>query len=212
MTTRAKLTTTVIAAFTLALASTSAHAVDYRHLDRLAIRLTKNSEALFREFRVHYRHTSEYRHLISDAKALRSRALHIHEVAHHRGSLYHLASDVREMDQLFHHLEEVVERVDHRSSHDYHSGHVHGNSRHVSSLMRTIGCDLHHLGEDVEMATPRSSYNRRPRVVVPAPYRTLRVPVPSRPALLPAAPMRSHRLHGTTSIPTPFGRLTVHHY
>jgi len=225
MTTRTKLTTTVFAAITLALVSNSANATDYRHLDRIAVRIVKNSEALFREFRIHYRHSSEYRHLIDDVKELRSHAIHIHDVAHHRGSLAHLASDVREMDRLFHHLENVVERVEHNSHHGYHSGHVHGRTNHVASLLHAIESDLHHLGEDVgAVALPRTSgYGRRVRtpIAVPGtcalPSRSLRVPVPGPPVrVVPSISSRNFGprgfgSHGRASIPTPFGRLTIHH-
>ena len=219
MTTRKRLTTTVLAAITLAVVANSASAADYRHLDRLALRITKNTETLFREIRVHYRHTSEYGHLISDVRELRRHALHIHEVAHHRGSLSHLASDVREMDRLFHHLEGVIERLEHRSFHNrhhsYHSGHVHGNTTHVATLMHAIEDDLHHLGEDVAPAPRTTNYRRRGGpIAVPAPYavpsRTLRVPVPARPVRVFPAPSR-YGSHGTSAIPTPFGRILIHH-
>ena len=198
------LTNATLAALALAVLAGSANAADYRHLDRIALRITKNTEALFREFRYHYRHTSEYRHLISDARELRSHALHIHDVAHHRGSLCHLARDVRDMDRLFHHLENVVERVE-RSSHcEYHSGHIHGNTSHVARLMHAIEDDLHHLGEDVEGVAIAARYS--------PPIRTYRAPapIPSR-HMVPALPSRYHHVYGSKSIRTPFGLLTIRH-
>ena len=217
MTNRNKLTTT-LAALIIATVASSANAADYRHLDRIAFRIIKNSEALFREFRYHYGHTSEYCHLSDDVKELRSHALHIRDVVRHHGSLAHLAADVREMDRLFHHLEDVVARVEYNSYHGRRSGHIHGNSAHVASLMHAIEDDLHHLAEDVGALAPRvPDYRRRGggRVIVPG--GALRVPVPAPPVrVVPSVPSRSCRFgsygsRGRTSIPTPFGRLTIHH-
>lgn len=208
---------TILAALAIATVASSANAADYRHLDRIAFRIVKNSEALFREFRFHYRHTSEYCHLTDDVKELRSHALHIRDVVRHRGSLAHLAADVREMDRLFHHLEDVVARVERNAYSDHHSGHIHGNSAHVASLLHAIEDDLHHLGEDVGALEPSvPDYGRRGgRVIVPG--GALRVPVPAPPVrVVPSVPSRSCRFgsygsRGRTSIPTPFGRLTIHH-
>ena len=204
-------TITLFATAGLLFFSTSANAASYHHIDSLAVRVVKNTEKLFRLLRSDYRHTSDYRHLIHDTRELRSRAYHIHDVAHHGGSVDHLASDIREMDRLFHHLEDVLTRVESNSRYcDFH-GRFRGNSRLAWALMHAIEDDLHHLGEDVEgLRTRRSGYRGGivnpgvglPPIPVPGPRARIAVPAPVR-STCPND--RYGRAGFERSIPTPFG-------
>ena len=138
-----------------------ASADTYEHIDRLAVRVERSARLLNNEIR-HYRHTPEYAHLRADAKEMRRLASHMHETAHHEGSLKHLATDLAELDTSFHHFESVLERVEHNSA--YGHGHVHGNTAHVRRLMRSIENDIHHLRNDVNsLRRPVRVYPRTTR-------------------------------------------------
>lgn len=173
MITRTNLFSVVIAATSLSALPSSASAATYHHIDTIAVRIARESAELFREFRIHYRHTAEYPHLISDARELRNHARHIHDVAHRNGSLLHLANDLREIDRLFHHIEELVRRTERSARCDYRSGHIHGETSHVASLMRAIENDIHHLRSDIDEMLPHARAphpSRRRAISVPAPY------------------------------------------
>jgi hypothetical protein len=146
------------------LCSTSAFADTYRHIDELALDIQRQSRLLMRESS-HYRHTPEYRHLLSDTRDIYKLAAHMHEVAHQHGSLAHLESDLRELDSEFHHLESVFDRVERESSHGH--GHVHGYTGHVKELLKSIEADIHHLQEDVRSL--RTHFHDRPVVSVSRP-------------------------------------------
>jgi hypothetical protein len=118
----------------------------YGHLDQLALEILAQSDAIVRES-AHYRHAPEYAHLVYDARQIRALADHIHEVAHHRGSVFHLDNDLRQMDQRFHHLEEVVRNIERGAA--YGHGHVHGNTAHVRRLLRAMENNIHHMQADV---------------------------------------------------------------
>jgi hypothetical protein len=130
-----------------------APAAKAEHIDDLARTLERQSRALESEFVAHFRHASHFRHLISDAREMAGLAAHIHDVAHHGGSPYHLRSDLRKLDDLYHHLEGLVDHIEHDAYHGH--GHVHGDTRHVRGLMRSISSTLHHLKADIERITDR---------------------------------------------------------
>jgi hypothetical protein len=181
--------------------ASSAQADVYRHIDELALRLQQQAQELDREFTLHYRHASQYRHLRSDSREMVELAAHVHDVAHDCGPLTHLQSDLRQLDHLFHHIEDLVAEMEHDARRgDYHSryghyghpghwgggyhgrgGHIHGDTRHVRRLMKAMEDTLHHLQEDVDEL---AAAQRAPRFgrAVPAP-----VVVPSYPPV-PAFP------------------------
>ncbi len=135
----------------------TAQADTYSHIDGLAVRLQQYARLLDREFTAHYRHTSQYRHLHADAYQMMRLAEHVHEVAHHQGSLTHLQSDLRQLDRLFHHIEDLVEDIEHHAGgfgdlhgHGGFHGHIHGNTRHVRRILRAMEDTLHHLQADVD--------------------------------------------------------------
>ena len=133
-----------IALFTASTAS----AVDYRHIDRLALEVADQMNQLTREFSEHYVHTAQYQHLISDARDAARLADHIHELAHHRGCLYEIRSDLSRLDREFHHIEEVLAELNYLVRIGQ-GGHIHGDTRHVFYLMHELEENLHHLREDV---------------------------------------------------------------
>ncbi len=130
----------------------SSSASTYQHIDQLALKIDREAKRVVSESR-HYRHTPEYKHLVSDAHELSTLADHMHDVAHHHGSLAHLESDLAELDSKFHHLESVFDRVEWRAAHGY--GHVHGNTSHVKGLLNSIEDCIHHLQDDLRsLRTP----------------------------------------------------------
>lgn len=140
--------------------SAPAFADTYHHIDELALRIASKSQQIVCESR-HYRHTPEYRHIVSDARAMHQFAEHIHEVAHHHGSLIHLEQDLVKLDAEFHHLENLFDRVEHRAA--YGHGHIHGNTAHVKRLLNSIEDDIHHLQSDLRSL--RTPVSRNPVVL-----------------------------------------------
>lgn len=147
----------------------SAFAGHVRDVDELANELQRDMAQICREVRVHFRHTAEYRHLYKDAYDMYSRAVHIHDVAHHmdRRALGEIEQDVAALDDLYHHVEELVSQLKRRSGghgHDIrHGGRGRGrvefrhggsgvNGFHLRQLIRMLdhaGDTLHTLQEVV---------------------------------------------------------------
>jgi len=135
------------AVFAISLTANQANAASYEHIDQLALRLQEQAGLLNREFDLHYRHEAHYPHLISDASQMYSLAAHIHEVAHHHGSPLHLRDDLQKLDRLFHHVEGLVEHIEHDSY--FGAGHVHGHTGHVHGELAAMEDTLHHLQSDI---------------------------------------------------------------
>ena len=140
------ITAFVFSIATLAGFAQNAKADYYSHLDRLACDILRQSDALVGEA-IHYRHTPQYRHLVHDLKQIRAFADHIHEVAHHRGSIVHLDRDLRQLDAQFHHLEDLIKDIEHNAVHGH--GHIHGRTGHVRRLLRAMENNIHHMQSDV---------------------------------------------------------------
>jgi len=128
----------------------AAKAGSFEHIDELAGELQGFSSKLSREFRDHYRHTPQYRHLTADARKLRTLANHIHEVAH-EGNLEHLHDDLHDLEELLHHVDGLVDEIEHEAEHG--GGHTHGDTRHVRRILKDMDGTLHHMLEDVEEMT-----------------------------------------------------------
>lgn len=130
------------------------------HIDDLAYTLRNQAVAVTREVYTGFRRTPQFEHLYSDVYEMYKLADHIHDVAHVRGSIPHIRSDMEEMDELFHHVEELVEQISrnsrssHRSRYGHHGhyGH-HGVSsfhlRRLHGLLEQMEDTMHHLLEDV---------------------------------------------------------------
>lgn len=144
--------------------ATHANADEYSHIDRLAVKIRNNARRITRET-VHYRHTREYAHMVSDANELYRLADHIHDVTHFEGNLRHLIMDLDQLDRMFHHLEGLFDQVEHNAA--YGDGHVHGNTAHVKRLLNLIENDIHHMREDVNIL------RRRPVIIPPPACQTI---------------------------------------
>ena len=137
----------------------SASAQSFGHVDRLATKLQGQSRELYNEFRLHYRHSTHYRHLMSDAAKIYNESKHIHDVVH-RGGLNHLAQDLKDIDRAYHHLEGLVRHIERDARRGI--GHVDGRTGHVKRQMRQMKDTIHHLREDVGRSSRKTS-SRLPR-------------------------------------------------
>ena len=154
----ARVMSLLIASLVWGMGSSPANADEFRHLDQLAVKIQRTSKRLIGEMK-HYRHTSEYGHLIADSQEIYRLATHIHDVTHFEGRLTHLESDLRELDRKFHHLESVFERVEHDARFGA-GGHVHGNTAHVKRLIDSIEDSIHHMRADIIEIRRRMSFHR----------------------------------------------------
>jgi hypothetical protein len=113
-------------------------------LVREAHRVVDYAEDLTREVSRHFRHTSEYRHLLSDAIAIKKKSKHIDSLSHHVHGLSdvrHLKDDVEDLDELVHHVGDLIARIDRGCS----RGHYHGDTRHVRELVAWMNRSLHNM-------------------------------------------------------------------
>lgn len=154
-------TALLVTGMTLGISSTEAKA---QHVDDHAAQLKKQVQTLYSEFARNYRHTSAYHHLMSDTAQMFRLAGHIHEVAHRGGNLRHLEADVRQLDKLYHHVEDQVADMSrrggrhnddlhgHRHDHDSHRG---PDTRRARRLLSDIEDSIHHLHEELQDVTHR---------------------------------------------------------
>lgn len=131
----------VAIALGLGLTGQNAEASISQELTHKAHKIEDIARELKTEFRKHYAHLGAFRHLMSDLSEICAQAEHIDTLAHNpRGSLRHLQADVKKLDQLTHHLHEVLDAAE-RSA----SGHVHGRTGHVHKLLTVLDNTIHRL-------------------------------------------------------------------
>lgn len=161
----------------------SARADTYDHMDMLALKLQKQTQALHREVDLHFKNTRSYRHLHEDIEQMEHLAAHIHELAHRHGSVAHLKADVDKLDRTFHHLEDVVRGLSRDRRIDFQT------IRHIRQEMAGINDTLHHLQDDLRRLTPapalrphgHGSHIDAPRWRIELSPRGIRVAPPTRP-------------------------------
>lgn len=139
----------LVASMGLFAASTARAGADY-HVDDVALRLERQAKQLARELRYNFRHAAHFGHLMADARNIARSARHIHDVAHRGGSLRHLKSDLREIDDKVHHLTDLMRDIREDASHGH--GHFDGNPRRAFRLVREMTNTVHHLQRDVKLA------------------------------------------------------------
>jgi len=151
-------------------ATGTVQAQTYEHIDRLALRLARQTAEMHDEVHAHFRNTPDYRHLDHDVAEMERLARHIHDVAHHRGSLAHLRADVEELDRNFHHIEDIIERLARTRQIGFRT------LSHFRETMAAIDDTLHHLRDD--LAQMRVHYHQQ--MYRPQPVQQYRPqPVPS---------------------------------
>ena len=130
-----------------------------RHMDVLADRLRKDANEVCWEMYRHYGHNRGFRETYREMYRALKDVQHIHDLvhegAHHgRHDMDHIASDLHEIDRLFHHIEGDIRGWSysyrgHYGHHDY--GHaVHGRDfgDELTRKMRYFEQTLHHLMAD----------------------------------------------------------------
>jgi len=132
-----------------------------RHLDVLAYRLWTDSVDVCWEMYRHYGHNPGFGETYREMYRLTKDAEHIHDLVHEgyqfgRHDVDHIASDLNEIDALFHHIQDDVRAWSpsyhgRYSGHDDHFGHyVHGRGfgDGLTRKMRYLEQTLHHLMAD----------------------------------------------------------------
>ena len=111
----------------------------YRQVDLLALRLARDAKGFLAEVHANFRRTPQYRHLDHDAHEMEELADHIHEVAVRRGSVAHLRADLRKLDRLYHHVEQLVAQMARCRGLDYRA------YRHLRYTLSLMGHSLHDM-------------------------------------------------------------------
>ena len=160
------------------------------HLDDLAFSLKQQAALACREVRYGFQRTPAFPHLYKDFYELYTLADHIHDVAHNHGNLRHLKDDVDQLDELFHHTEELTARTGTvqvvtangaviavpACGSNVSSYHL----RKLQAIMVQMEDTIHHLQEDLESELS-------PGGVVPPvpPGQLVPAPLPQGPAVIP---------------------------
>jgi len=145
MSLRTNLLATVVGIASFGVANT-ANAQSHEHIDRLAVRLQRQTATMHAEVHAHFRGTRDYVHLDRDVAEMERLARHIHDVAHRGGSVSHLRSDVQELDRLFHHVEDVIDRLARTRQINLRTlSHFRGVMGNISDTLHHLRSDLAHL-------------------------------------------------------------------
>ena len=157
----------LVAAATLAFA-TAARAdhdhFDFDHIDELASHVQAHSRSLATEARRQLASDPHYRHVATDVNMVYRQSAHIHSLIHAGVNPADLCRDVRQLDELVHHLEETLADVREGHGHydHWHRTRVwHGpDLRNIRRLMAMIEDDTHELMDEVH--TLESLLSARP--------------------------------------------------
>lgn len=155
----------LVAVATVGLFSTAANARTYESpLVREAHRVVDLSDDLESELNKHFRHSSEYRHLINDVYKIRAEAKHIDKLSHDLHGLSdvrYLEADLKDLDGLVHHMGDLLDDIDRRHT----RSHTHGDTRHVRSLVASVNRSIHSMertvAEQRRKFTPRRDDHHR---------------------------------------------------
>lgn len=134
-------------------------------IDELACLLRQQAADACREIRYHFIGAPNYRHLYSDTYELYRQADRIHELVHRGRPLAEICAAVDELDELYHHVEDVLREVEtcdwargvsyHRRYSRFHEVSLrHGgfHSYHVRRLkvrIQEMGDTIHALDDEV---------------------------------------------------------------
>lgn len=133
---------------------------------RLAHSLEDSIDHLEDEFRAHYRGIPEYGSLIGAVRSLRSKAAHIHDLAHDTtNGARHLKNDVTSMENYVHRIQRYLDQIARYRN-------IRVGSHHVNEELVRITRNLHRL-EDIADSWIRREESRRnsgPAVIIPNPF------------------------------------------
>ncbi|MCA8997020.1 MAG: hypothetical protein KDA80_08540 [Planctomycetaceae bacterium] len=119
------------------------------HLDDLAYEMKLQANDVAWEMYRRYQHNPGFSATYAEMHELLRDANHIHDLVHasahhHFHDVDHIAADLHEIDQLFHHIEDDI--VGWRPS--FHSHHHHAAHGDLFTKMERLEDTLHHLMED----------------------------------------------------------------
>ena len=138
-----------------------------RHLDTLADRLRREANTVCWEMYHNYQHEREYKTTYREMYDILEDAHHIHDLVHddaRRGTNNedHVVEDLHNLDRLFHHVEEDIERWTSRNRYHRHD---------LSEKMERLEVTLHHLMEDYGVRSKRPAPKPNGPTKPPAPPR-----------------------------------------
>ena len=107
----------------------------YDELDRLAVRMERESRTLARELRRHSHGDVNLRTAAREVNTITREASHLHSIIHHGGSLAHIHRDVVALQEAVHHVEE------HLAPYRHFAAHV----RTLDALVHAMDDAIHHL-------------------------------------------------------------------
>jgi hypothetical protein len=147
----------VAASAALALCASAARAdhdyFDFDSIDELASHVQGHSRSLAAEVRRQLPSDPSYAHVVADVNALYRQSARIHTLIHAGVNPADLCRDVRQLDQLVHHLQETLSDVHEGHSHFdpwYHTYVWHGpDMRNIRRLVGMIEDDTHELMDEV---------------------------------------------------------------
>lgn len=169
-----KLLLVALAVVAVGLTAETSSADEYSRINSQAVKIRNKTRLLLKETH-HYRLTPNYKHLVADSAELRQLAELTREVARHHGDLDHLAANVAQMDQIFHHLEDLFDNTELLASQC--QGSVKGHTAHVKRLLNSIEDCIHRMQDDLAVL--------RSVVVVPTPVVVKKQIVVQKPILVP---------------------------
>ena len=121
----------------------TAQAQSRDHLDRTARQLQAQLRDLHDEAHTHFRSTPQFREMDRHIGEMQQKAAHIQEVIRRRGGVDHLRADVRDLDRLLHHVEDLVDALG-------RSGQIDRQAfAHLRQSLRRVSQSVHHLSEDL---------------------------------------------------------------
>lgn len=136
-----KTTSIAIAAITalgLSLFTSNADAQCQNNVVRLAHQIEDIGKDLKNEFKTHFKRSRQYRHLMTDVNDLLKQADHIDSLAHDpRTSYKHIKADLAKIDELAHHIHDLVDRID------------GGNTRHVHTKLVALNRTIHSMQREI---------------------------------------------------------------
>jgi chemotaxis protein histidine kinase CheA len=124
-------------------APATARADSFDHIDRLAGKLEAQAKSLHQEVHEHFRHTPQYEHLDRDVRQIQRLADAIHDQVRRGTNARALRVEVRALDRVYRHVEELVDDLGRARAIDRQA------YRHLKRELDRLGDTLGHLREDL---------------------------------------------------------------
>ncbi|MBT4866235.1 MAG: hypothetical protein HON53_14120 [Planctomycetaceae bacterium] len=183
-------TTAIALTITAGLLTGDARADHAQAIDELSFGLMRQTAAAAREVRYGFRRTPQFKHLYEDVCEMYTTAKHIHDVAHVAGSRQHILSDVEELDELGHHVEELIEEMSGPGNgHATHGRHGYGQGRISQFHLRRLNRLMHGIVETVHELEELTGDSRSNGPVLNGPPVVVPPVAPPAPVAVPRSPV-----------------------